>query len=114
MIISTVSDLFFNTGNLFLPASFAATVLLAIGAGLLVFELGRPFQFRRVFSREKAIMTAGAWMIGILIVVSFAYGTFQLSFLPWYGVEGLRRAVAVIGLILGAGVVIYTAFFRPV
>ena len=108
MIVSAVADLVFGTGNLFLPASFAATVLLAIGASLLVFELGRPFQFLRVFSRQKAIMTVGAYMLSLLIAVSFAYGTFLFSFLPWHSVEGLRQMVAAIGLLLGVAVVIYT------
>ena len=108
MIVSTVADLFFGTGNLFLPASFAATVLLAIGANLLVFELGRPFQFLRVFSTQKAIMTVGAYMLSLLIAVSFVYGTFLLSFVPWHAIEGLRRMVAAIGLILGVSVVVYT------
>ena len=108
MIVSAVADLFFGTGNLFLPASFAATVLLAIGASLLVFELGRPFQFLRVFSRQKAIMTVGAYMLSLLIAVSFAYGTFLFSFLPWHAIEWLRQVVAAIGLLLGVGVVVYT------
>jgi formate-dependent nitrite reductase membrane component NrfD len=108
MIVSAVADLFFGTGNLFLPASFAATLLLAIGASLLVFELGRPFQFLRVFSREKAIMTVGAYLLSLLIAVSFAYGTFLFSFLPWHAIEGLRQVVAAIGLLLGVGVVVYT------
>jgi len=108
MIVSAVADLFFGTGNLFLPASFAATVLLAIGASLLVFELGRPFQFHRVFSLQKAIMTVGAYMLSLLIAVSFAYGTFLFSFLPWHAIEGLRQVVAAIGLLLGVGVVVYT------
>jgi protein NrfD len=108
MIVSTVADLFFGTGNLFLPGSFAATVLLAIGSSLLIFELGRPFQFYRVFSLEKAIMTVGAHMLSLLIGVSFVYGTFLFSFLPWHPLEGLRQVVAVIGLLLGISVVIYT------
>jgi polysulfide reductase chain C len=108
MIVSAVADLFFGTGNLFLPASFAATVLLAIGASLLVFELGRPFQFLRVFSLQKAIMTVGAYLLSLLIAVSFAYSTFLFSFLPWHAIEGLRQVVAAIGLLLGVGVVVYT------
>jgi protein NrfD len=108
MIVSTVADLFFGTGSLFLPASFAATVLLAVGANLLVFELGWPFQFHRVFSRQKAIMTVGAYLLSLLIAVSFVYGTFLFSFLPWHAIEGLRQVVAVIGLLLGLSVVIYT------
>jgi len=108
MIVSAVADLFFGTGNLFLPASFAATVLLAMGASLLVFELGRPFQFLRVFSGQKAIMTFGSYLLSVLIVVSFAYGTFLFSFLPWHAIEGLRQVVAAVGLLLGIGVAIYT------
>ena len=108
MIVSAVADLIFDTGSFFLPASFAATVLLAMGASLLVFELGRPFQFHRVFSWQKAIMTVGAYMLSLLIAVSFAYGTFLFSFLPWHAIEGLRQVVAAIGLLLGVGVVVYT------
>jgi len=108
MIVSTAAGLFFGTGNLFLPASFAATVLVAIGASLLIFELGRPFQFHRVFSREKALMTVGAYMLSLLIGVSFVYGTFMFSFLPWHPLEGLRQVMAVIGLLLGISVAIYT------
>ncbi len=108
MIVSAAADLFFGTGNLFLPGSFAATVLVAIGASLLIFELGRPFQFYRVFSLEKAIMTVGAHMLSLLIGVSFVYGTFLFPSLPWHPLEGLRQVVAVIGLLLGISVVIYT------
>jgi protein NrfD len=108
MIVSAAADLFFGADNLFLPGSFAATVLVAIGSGLLIFELGRPFQFHRVFSREKAVMTVGAYMLSLLIGVSFVYGTFMFSFLPWHPLEGLRQLVAVIGLLLSMSVVIYT------
>lgn len=108
MIVSAVADLFFDTGSLFLPAGFAATVVLAIGAGLLIFELGRPFQFHRVFSREKAIMTVGAYLLSLLIAVSFVYGTFFFSFLPWHALEELRRLLAFVGLLLGISVVVYT------
>jgi protein NrfD len=44
----------------------------------------------------------------LLIVLSFVYGTFRLSFLPWHAIEGLRRVVALICLLLGVSVVIYT------
>lgn len=108
VIVSTVADLFFDGGHIFAPGNLAATVLLALGSSLLIFELGRPLQFWRVFSREKAIMTVGAWMLSLLIVLSFVYGTFQFSIFPWYGLGGLRLALAWLCLLLGTGVVIYT------
>lgn len=108
VIVSTGAELFFRMGHLFVSGNFLAAFFIAIGSGLLIFELGRPFQFWRVFSTQKAVMTVGAWLLGILIITSLIYGSFWLASLPWIGFITLRTALAWLNLLLGIGVVSYT------
>ena len=61
--LAGLSDLVFGRGEAFSLGSLIGGIAIAVGSALLVFELGRPFQFWRVLSRQKAIMTAGAWML---------------------------------------------------
>lgn len=107
-IIATVADLFFDLGFFFIPCALGAIVALGLGSFLLIFELGRPFQFWRVFSREKAILTFGAWMVISLVIFSIIYLSFWFTFIPWHGVVIFRQIIAVICLLLGCGVLIYT------
>lgn len=107
-IVSTAADLLWGKGGLFAFGSLAASILTGIGCGLLIFELGRPFRFWRVFSTQKAVMTVGAWMLGILIVTDLAYFSFWVSFLPWRNLVFLRQVLSLINLLLGIGVVTYT------
>lgn len=111
IVVSTVADLFFDIGSIFTVGNFVAAILVGLGSGLLIFELGRPSQFWRVFSREKAILTVGVWMLSLLIVVGIIYGSFWLPFSPWYSLEGLRIALAWVCLLTGLGVAIYTGVF---
>ena len=108
IIVSSVADLFLGRGDVFALGSFITAALIAVGSGLLVFELGRPLRFWRVFSRQKAIMTVGAWMLSLLIVTGFLYFTFWPDFSPWRPAVGLRKALAVLNLVLGLGVCTYT------
>jgi polysulfide reductase chain C len=106
--VAGLADLVFGRGELVSLSSLIAGIAIAIGSALLVFELGRPFQFWRVLSRQKAIMTAGAWMLSFAILTSFAYFSFWPDFSPWRQLIGLRRLFAGINIILGLGVCIYT------
>lgn len=108
MILATVADLFFGLGFYFIPCTVGSVVALGLGSFLLIFELGRPFQFWRVFSKEKAILTFGAWMVIALICFDVIYLSFWFSFIPWHAVAALRLVVAVICLVLGLGVILYT------
>jgi formate-dependent nitrite reductase membrane component NrfD len=85
-----------------------ALVCLGLGSGLLVFELGRPWQFWRVFSRQRAVLTFGAWMVGLLVLVDALYFSCGLAWFPWAGSEALRAVVAILALALGFGVLLYT------
>ncbi len=108
IVVGGLADLAFGRGELFSLGSLIAGIAIAIGSGLLIFELGRPFQFWRVLSRQKAIMTAGAWMLSFTILTSFAYFSFWPDFSPWRQLIGLRHLAAGINIVLGLGVCIYT------
>ena len=107
-IVSTTADLFWDKGGLFALGNLIAAAALGIGSGLLIFELGRPLQFWRVFSTQRAVMTVGAWVLGLLIVTDFIYFTFWLPFLPWNTLVTLRQILSGFNLFLGIVVVTYT------
>ncbi len=108
IIVAGIADLAFNRGELFSFGSLIAALAIASGSGLLILELGRPFQFWRVLSRQKAIMTAGAWMLTFTIITSFLYFTFCPGFSPWRDLAMFRHLFAWINVVLGVGVCIYT------
>ena len=108
IVVAGLADLAFDKGELLGLGSLIAGIAIAIGSGLLIFELGRPFQFWRVLSRQKAIMTVGAWMLSFTIVASFFYFSFWPEFSPWRDLVGLRHVIAGINILLGLGVCIYT------
>lgn len=108
IIVSSIADLLFGQGSAFALGSLLTAVTLGLGSGLLIFELGRPMQFWRVFSTQKAIMTFGAWMLSLLIVTSFIYFTFWPVFSPWRDLLILRQILAVLNLLLGLGLCAYT------
>ncbi|MBN1538340.1 MAG: polysulfide reductase NrfD [Anaerolineales bacterium] len=107
-VVSTAADLFWGKGDIFALGNFIASVIIGIGSGLLVFELGKPFRFWRVFSTQKAVMTVGAWLLGLLIITSTVYFSFWLSFLPWSNWILIRQLLAGFNLLLGVGVITYT------
>jgi formate-dependent nitrite reductase membrane component NrfD len=76
-----------------------------VGAGLLVFDLGQPFYFWKLFVAfsPRSPMWLGTWLIALFSVVSLIYATTFL-FEP----ETWRRRLAWAGLPLGAGLALYT------
>lgn len=107
-VLAAIADLFFGVGDVFAIAPLVAAVCLGGGSALFVFELGRPFQFWRVFSTQKAIMTFGAWMLLILMAVDVVYFSFFPTWFSWADAEGARLFFAVVAGILGLGVMLYT------
>jgi len=107
-VLAAVFDLFMDEGEVFTLALFAAAVLVGLGCFFLIFELGRPMAFWRVFSRQKAVMTFGAWVLLILMFVNVVSVSFLTGWFPWSDVGGLQRAVAMLDLALGVAVVVYT------
>ena len=78
---------------------------VAIGAGLLVFDLGQPFYFWKLFVgfAPRSPMWLGTWLIALFCVLSIAYAT---TFL--FGPGTWRRRLAWFALPLGAALALYT------
>lgn len=107
LLYAGIAELFLLNGNLSTLGLFAAPIFVAAGAGLLVLELGRPFQALRVFMNPKAILTFGAWNMSIAIVAGLLLATSWIDVFPWFGVVGLRKVLAVICIITGFIVATY-------
>jgi len=107
-IISACADLLWKQGALFALGNLVAAVCLGLGSGLLIFELGQPLRFWRVFSKQKAVITFGAWILGLTILTDAAYFSFYIPILPWGSWNELRQVLAAVNLLLGLGVVTYT------
>jgi formate-dependent nitrite reductase membrane component NrfD len=107
-VVAAGADFFLDAGGEFALCVLAAVVVLGAGSALLIFELGRPWQFWRVFSRQKAVLTFGAWMVIALVVVDILYFSFLCGWFPWGGFVAGRIIVAWLGILLSCGVLIYT------
>ncbi len=59
---------------------FIAILALGIGCFLLVFELGQPFAFLRVFLKSTSIICWGARILSVCLIFGFIW---FLSYIPW-------------------------------
>ncbi|MEL1135995.1 NrfD/PsrC family molybdoenzyme membrane anchor subunit [Desulfitobacterium sp. THU1] len=106
LLFAGIAELFVGS-NLSTLGILAGAVFIACGAGLLVLELGRPFQALRVFMNPKAILTFGAWNMSIAIVAGLLLGTSWIELFPWFGIVGLRKILAILCVITGFIVATY-------
>ena len=98
-------------GSVFALAVLIAVALLGIGSFLLVFELGQPKVFLRVFLSRTAIIKYGACLLILAMVFGLLYFLF---FLPpewglfYYSWIWLRDICCVCMMLFGLSVVVYT------
>jgi len=108
MIVATgISYLFFGDALTSLIGNFAGPVFVAVGAGFLILELGRPFQAWRVFMNPKAILTFGAWNMTLAIGCGFILASFGIESLPWAGWSWAQSILAVLCVLFGLVVATY-------
>jgi formate-dependent nitrite reductase membrane component NrfD len=86
-----------------------------LGTALLVFDLGRPFFFWKLFFaiRPFSVMWIGSWLLALFSSVSLAFAYFHLP-MAWQrwrvpNADPWMRRLAVAGLPLGFAVAVYTA-----
>ncbi|WP_019850042.1 NrfD/PsrC family molybdoenzyme membrane anchor subunit [Desulfitobacterium sp. PCE1] len=106
LLFAGIAELFLGS-NLSTLGIFAGAVFVGLGAGLLILELGRPFQALRVFMNPKAILTFGAWNMSIAIVAGLLLGSCWVETFPWYGSIALRKIMAIICVVTGLIVATY-------
>ncbi|MDR3053007.1 MAG: polysulfide reductase NrfD [Coriobacteriales bacterium] len=129
LFLAGVFDILYSTGNLgavqlgaidsfgsiLAPGVFVGIVALGIGTALLVFELGQPKVFLRVFLSATAIIKWGAIMLTIAMFAALIYFTFYLTpilpkgfVLPWQDWLWLRDGARGSMLVFGLGIMLYT------
>ena len=92
-----------------------APLPVIIGTGLLVFDLGRPFFFWKLFVAVKPLspMWIGSWLLVLFSAVSLLYAYLHLPARwqrwPVPYADAWRRRLAIAGLPLGLAVAVYTA-----
>lgn len=107
LVIAGIADLFVGEGRTSALASFLGAAFMAMGSGLLVLELGRPFQSWRVFMNPKAILTVGAWTMTLAIGAGLVYTTFSFAMFPWSDWTIVRKLIAAFLIISGLVVATY-------
>lgn len=107
LLITGLAELFLGEGRTSLLGNFIAPLFIAVGAGLLILELGRPFQAWRVFLNPKAILTIGAWSMLMAIGFGLVYASFGIEALPWSGWIVARKITAVLVAVFGLVVATY-------
>lgn len=94
--------------------ALVAPVPVLLGTGLLVFDLGRPFFFWKLFTAfaPESPMWIGSWLLAVFSVVSLAFANLHVAegkriWRPANAAEW-RYRLAAIGLPTGVAVGIYT------
>ncbi len=94
--------------------ALVAPIPVMLGTGLLVFDLGRPFFFWKLFTAfaPESPMWIGTWLLTIFTIVSLAFASLHLpeTYQLWRpGDAGRwRYRLAALGLPIGIAVGIYT------
>ncbi len=111
LFVCGLLDIIFGTYYLLAPAVLVAVGCLGIGSFLLIFELGQPKVFLRVFLSATAIIKWGACLLILAMIFGLVYFLFwlppdwNLFFYTWIW---LRDLCAGLMALFGLCVVVYT------
>jgi protein NrfD len=107
LVFSGLAEILAGKGQVSIVAAFAAPLLIAMGAGLLLLELGRPLRGWRVFLKPRAILTIGAWSMLLAIGFGALYASFSIPGVPWENWQIVRQLLAALCVITGLVVATY-------
>lgn len=119
MCLTAIMSLLVMPGSapLFFIPMFIALAALGVGCFFLVFELGQPLVFWRVFTTATSIIKWGATMLTIAIFSSIAWLLAYINILPldWPFLNdvaaafiGIADGASVVAGIVGFGIMVYT------
>lgn len=100
--------IFGEVGSSFALAALVSAAALAIACFFLVFELGQPQVFWRVFQSATAVIKWGAILLSLALIFGFVY---FLTFVPWDFLAfliPLRMFCLIVAGVSGFLVTIYT------
>lgn len=101
-------------GRIARAGALVAPVPVLLGTGLLVFDLGRPFFFWKLFTAAapESPMWIGTWLLTAFSLVSLAFANLHVAegIRPWRPADPVRwrYRLAAAGLPIGIAVGIYT------
>lgn len=99
------------TSSILVWGVFLAIIILAVGTGLLVFELGQPKVFYRAFVTKTAVIKWGAVLLSVSMIFAALYCIWEITwfdFLPFIPYEGLAKVFLAIAGCAGFLVMVYT------
>lgn len=99
------------TSSILVWGVFIALIVLAVGTGLLIFELGQPKVFYRAFVTRTAVIKWGAVLLSIAMIFAVLFILWEItwfSMLPFIPYEGLANFFLIIAGIAGFLVMVYT------
>lgn len=111
LFVSGLLHMVFGAGYLLAPGVLLAVACLGFGSLLLVFELGQPKVFLRVFLSATAIIKWGAFLLVVAMVFGLVYFLFllppawELFYYSWTWLFDLSAALMTL---FGICVVVYT------
>ncbi|HZK43296.1 MAG TPA: NrfD/PsrC family molybdoenzyme membrane anchor subunit [Syntrophomonadaceae bacterium] len=107
LLFAGIAEFVLENGYLSTIGIFAGAIFIMIGSGILIFELGRPFQSWRVFMKPTTLMSFGAWNMTIAIGAGILLGTTWINLFPWFGIIWIRKILALVCIITGFIVAAY-------
>lgn len=99
------------TSSILVWGVFIAIIVLAVGTGLLVFELGQWKVFYRAFVTKTAVIKWGAVLLSVSMIFAALYLVWEVSwftFFPFIPYEGLADVFLAIAGVAGFFVMVYT------
>jgi polysulfide reductase chain C len=119
LFVAGIMDIIFGAvtpqyGTIFATGLFIGVACLGIGSFLLIFELGQPKVFLRVFLSGTAIIKYGACLLVLAMGFGFIYFLFYLPAewnLFYYSWTWIRDLSCILMMVFGLGVMVYTGVF---
>ncbi|MGI6033230.1 MAG: NrfD/PsrC family molybdoenzyme membrane anchor subunit [Coriobacteriales bacterium] len=99
------------TSSILVWGVFIALIVLAVGTGLLVFELGQPKYFYRAFVTKTAVIKWGAVLLSISMIFAVLFILWELTWFtmfPFIPYEGMAHFFLIVAGCAGFCVMVYT------
>jgi len=119
-VVGAVQDLRGKSRQVAKFAAFVAIAAVVFQLVSLFLDLGQPLRALNAFDRPTgSVMSFGTWTISAFAIIAIVYVSFFFARFPWSKSNGGRKLFAVLGIIVGFMLMLYTGvllganFARP-